>query len=184
MLVRSILAVLGATALAAAASPKAPAVTPFLTTSGSGVPTTLVPVPLPATISSTAALALSKNLTYSTAAPALPQNSASSALNKTVTSTIAATRTVTLRPVKTTSYQACGGFRATPTPCPASFECIKNPFDGGCGPACDGPGICVVPIKCGGFPGTKCPDGKICVDDPRDDCIPGKGGADCIGLCL
>ncbi|KAK1569493.1 uncharacterized protein LY79DRAFT_528563 [Colletotrichum navitas] len=135
-------------------------------------------------MSSTAAVALSNNLTSSTAAPVLTKISASSAVNTTITSTVAATRTVTLRPVKTRSYQACGGLRVSPTPCPASFECIKNPFDSGCGPACDGPGICVVPIPCSGVAGTNCPDGKICVDDPRDDCNPGKGGADCIGLCI
>ncbi len=37
---------------------------------------------------------------------------------------------------------------------------------------------------CGGFAGLECPNPKqICVDDPRDDCDPKKGGADCIGIC-
>ncbi|MFY0540499.1 hypothetical protein [Nannocystis pusilla] len=36
---------------------------------------------------------------------------------------------------------------------------------------------------CGGFPGTPCPDGQVCVDDPADDCDPQNGGSDCIGIC-
>ncbi len=37
---------------------------------------------------------------------------------------------------------------------------------------------------CGGFAGLECPSPKqICVDDPRDNCDPKKGGADCIGIC-
>eukprot|EP00484_Ammonia_sp_Unknown_P006924 CAMPEP_0197075042 /NCGR_PEP_ID=MMETSP1384-20130603/211413_1 /TAXON_ID=29189 /ORGANISM="Ammonia sp." /LENGTH=436 /DNA_ID=CAMNT_0042513885 /DNA_START=26 /DNA_END=1334 /DNA_ORIENTATION=+ len=31
---------------------------------------------------------------------------------------------------------------------------------------------------CGGFAGLSCPDGQICIDDPRDDCDPDHGGAD------
>ena len=36
---------------------------------------------------------------------------------------------------------------------------------------------------CGGILGTPCPEGFTCVDDPRDDCNPRTGGADCIGYC-
>ncbi|NGO76348.1 hypothetical protein G6045_11850 [Streptomyces sp. YC504] len=36
---------------------------------------------------------------------------------------------------------------------------------------------------CGGFAGFSCPEGKTCVDDPRDECVPANGGADCGGLC-
>ncbi|MEZ4252598.1 MAG: hypothetical protein R3B99_30680 [Polyangiales bacterium] len=36
---------------------------------------------------------------------------------------------------------------------------------------------------CGGFAGLLCPDGYACVDDPRDDCDPDRGGADCMGIC-
>ncbi|MET0342780.1 MAG: hypothetical protein ABW252_17365 [Polyangiales bacterium] len=36
---------------------------------------------------------------------------------------------------------------------------------------------------CGGFLGTACPGIGFCVDDPRDDCDPRGGGADCTGLC-
>ena len=37
---------------------------------------------------------------------------------------------------------------------------------------------------CGGIAGFPCPKGQSCVDDPRDDCDPAKGGSDCIGLCV
>lgn len=38
---------------------------------------------------------------------------------------------------------------------------------------------------CGGFLGTPCEGaGKVCVDDPSDDCDPKHGGADCIGICV
>ncbi|EAA31402.1 hypothetical protein GE21DRAFT_6997 [Neurospora crassa] len=38
---------------------------------------------------------------------------------------------------------------------------------------------------CGGFAAIPCADAKqICVDDPRDDCDPKKGGADCGGVCI
>ena len=37
---------------------------------------------------------------------------------------------------------------------------------------------------CGGIAGIPCPGGFVCVDDPRDDCDPTKGGADCGGVCV
>lgn len=38
---------------------------------------------------------------------------------------------------------------------------------------------------CGGIGGFTCEDpAMVCVDDPRDDCDPKKGGADCGGLCV
>jgi hypothetical protein len=37
---------------------------------------------------------------------------------------------------------------------------------------------------CGGFAGIPCPPGLICRDDPRDDCDPNNGGADCGGICV
>jgi hypothetical protein len=37
---------------------------------------------------------------------------------------------------------------------------------------------------CGGFTGRPCPAGYQCVDDPRDDCDPRRGGADCGGVCV
>jgi hypothetical protein len=39
-------------------------------------------------------------------------------------------------------------------------------------------------IFCGGIAGIECPDKLICVDDPRDDCCPEAGGADCGGMCV
>lgn len=37
---------------------------------------------------------------------------------------------------------------------------------------------------CGGFAGLQCPGAnQVCVDDPRDDCDPNRGGADCPGIC-
>ena len=39
------------------------------------------------------------------------------------------------------------------------------------------------PLACGGIAGTRCPQGKTCVDDPTDDCDPKRGGADCPGIC-
>jgi hypothetical protein len=37
---------------------------------------------------------------------------------------------------------------------------------------------------CGGIAGFACPDGYSCIDNPEDDCIPGKGGSDCGGICV
>jgi hypothetical protein len=42
----------------------------------------------------------------------------------------------------------------------------------------------VKPVFCGGFAGIKCKGGKLCVDDPTDDCDPKNGGADCGGICV
>jgi hypothetical protein len=40
-------------------------------------------------------------------------------------------------------------------------------------------------VFCGGIGGKACPEkGQRCVDDPDDDCDPGKGGADCGGMCV
>ncbi|HSN99530.1 MAG TPA: hypothetical protein VLS89_14640 [Candidatus Nanopelagicales bacterium] len=36
---------------------------------------------------------------------------------------------------------------------------------------------------CGGLAGIQCPAGLMCIDDPRDDCDPEAGGADCGGIC-
>lgn len=38
------------------------------------------------------------------------------------------------------------------------------------------------PTFCGGIAGFACPDGQVCVDDPRDGCDPSIG-ADCGGVC-
>ncbi|MFE8601606.1 hypothetical protein [Archangium violaceum] len=36
---------------------------------------------------------------------------------------------------------------------------------------------------CGGIAGIPCAKGYACVDDPRDNCDPDQGGADCGGIC-
>ena len=36
---------------------------------------------------------------------------------------------------------------------------------------------------CGGIAGFPCPEGEVCIDDPRDNCDPTQGGADCGGIC-
>ncbi|KAK1675004.1 hypothetical protein BDP55DRAFT_166311 [Colletotrichum godetiae] len=187
MRIKNLLAILGSTALAAAAS--APAVTPFLTQPGTQ-PTTLVPQPSSSAAPAVPAPPASSPGSSSSSSSLAPPNSSSystavaSASLSTVTSRPAATKTISLAPSKTNIYQECGGLRPTPNPCPASFECIDDPFRKGCGLACDQPGICVVPIMCGGIAAIKCPAGKWCVDDPRDDCHPLQGGADCAGLCV
>lgn len=90
-----------------------------------------------------------------------------------------------------TKYKSCGGFRVSgPATCneKAGEVCIDDPValaQGSCGMACDRPGICVIPQMCGGFAGFACKDPtKTCYDDPRDDCDPKRGGADCSGLCI
>ncbi|KAH8902135.1 hypothetical protein BR93DRAFT_854725, partial [Coniochaeta sp. PMI_546] len=87
-------------------------------------------------------------------------------------------------PEPTFTYQSCGGFRIQQKPCPSGQICIDDPYRSGCGMACDAPGICVTPVFCGGFAGLRCKDGKKCVEDPRDDCDPKSGGADCGGICV
>ncbi len=44
---------------------------------------------------------------------------------------------------------------------------------------------CVEPSgTCGGIAGLQCPTGEQCVDNPRDNCDPTNGGADCGGVCV
>ncbi|KAF2681378.1 hypothetical protein K458DRAFT_310126, partial [Lentithecium fluviatile CBS 122367] len=94
------------------------------------------------------------------------------------------TTTSSTKPYPT--HDPCGGFRLpTPLTCKEGYICIKDPYRPGCGPECDGPGICVRDKMCGGFAGFACPErGQVCHDDPRDTCDPQKGGADCGGLCV
>ena len=55
-----------------------------------------------------------------------------------------------------------------------SHRCDRGP--------CPGPAPSL--IFCGGIAGFPCPSGFECVDDPRDDCDPCSGGADCGGICV
>jgi hypothetical protein len=89
---------------------------------------------------------------------------------------------------------SCGG--CTGLVCPDGLSCVDDPQDD-CDPAQGGAdcmGVCEAavddhepkphePIACGGFAGILCPDHLICVDDPKDDCDPDQGGADCMGIC-
>jgi hypothetical protein len=50
-------------------------------------------------------------------------------------------------------------------PCPPQPECVDNP-------------------SCGGFAAFTCPGAGVCEDDPRDECDPENGGADCGGVCV
>lgn len=107
----------------------------------------------------------------------------------TTLSAVVVTATTT-GPTQTPTYKSCGGRRVEPVGCADGEICIDDPRPkengggGGCGLACDEPGICVKPVFCGGIAGIPCADGKICVDDPRDDCDPKNGGADCGGICV
>ncbi|KAK2780922.1 hypothetical protein FQN52_002019 [Onygenales sp. PD_12] len=40
--------------------------------------------------------------------------------------------------------------------------------------------------QCGGLVSDPdaCAEGQVCIDDPRDDCDPNNGGADCGGICV
>lgn len=79
--------------------------------------------------------------------------------------------------------EACG-----PATCRAGEVCCNE----SCG-ICTKPGgfctqqVCGEPEPtgpfCGGIAGFPCPGAGTCVDDPRDDCDPTMGGADCGGVC-
>ena len=88
------------------------------------------------------------------------------------------------KPAKPT-HSTCGGGRAGSLSCSPGYTCVDDPYSQGCGLACDGLGICVEDKMCGGFPGFPCQvKGQVCNDDPRDECDPKNGGADCGGLCM
>ncbi|KAH7402782.1 hypothetical protein BKA66DRAFT_9357 [Pyrenochaeta sp. MPI-SDFR-AT-0127] len=85
----------------------------------------------------------------------------------------------------TNTHKVCGGGRANYLTCDEGYACITDPYTPGCGPACDGLGICVKDKMCGGFAGFPCEhEDQVCHDDPRDDCDPKNGGADCAGVCV
>ncbi len=71
----------------------------------------------------------------------------------------------------------CNAFSPNPHACPDGWQCRVPDF------VADAPGKCVQP--CGGFAGLACtsPDDQ-CLDDPKDDCDPNAGGADCGGICV
>jgi hypothetical protein len=88
-------------------------------------------------------------------------------------------------PLGRLGYDDCGGERLVPKNCPEGFRCIDDARIGGCGMACDAPGICVEEVvPCAGKMGRKCPEGLECYDDSRDECHPDDGGWDCGGICL
>lgn len=66
----------------------------------------------------------------------------------------------------------------TPCPlfCPPNEICVTDPSTK--------QSFCVKPVECGGLVVKRCPKGQKCVDDPRDDCDPDDGGADCSGVCI
>lgn len=101
----------------------------------------------------------------------------------TFTTSVTAVTATAAVPLPST-YQSCGGRRAQPVECPEDHICMDDPRRGGCGMACDAPGICVLPVACGSKTGLLCASGKMCVDDPRDDCWPEEGGKDCSGVCV
>lgn len=93
--------------------------------------------------------------------------------------------TPTTPPQPINTHKICGGGRASTLSCDPGDTCITDPYTPGCGPACDALGICVRDKMCGGFAGWPCDEpGQLCLDDPRDDCDPMTGGADCAGLCV
>lgn len=93
------------------------------------------------------------------------------------------TPTATSLPVN--PHKICGGGRANYLQCDEGWSCITDPYTLGCGPACDALGICVKNEMCGGFMGLPCKDKtQVCLDDPRDECDPKTGGADCAGVCV
>lgn len=102
---------------------------------------------------------------------------------------VPAPSTITLDvPVPTPTYAPCGGHRKEgPLECEEGFACVDDPRKDGCGMACDDTGICVPEglVMCGGFAGFPCEEeGRVCIDDPFDDCDPMNGGADCAGICV
>jgi hypothetical protein len=68
--------------------------------------------------------------------------------------------------------------------------CDGNTYGNACQAAAVGVSVASVgpcaeaPAFCGGIAGIPCADGQICIDDPRDDCDPKHGGADCGGICV
>ncbi len=71
----------------------------------------------------------------------------------------------------------CNAFSTNPHACPDGWQCRLPEY------IADAPGRCVQ--SCGGFAGLACsPPDDQCLDDPKDDCDPTRGGADCGGICV
>jgi hypothetical protein len=89
---------------------------------------------------------------------------------------------------------AQGQCKTKPTICPRIFKpvcgCDGKTYSNSCiaaaaGVSVEHEGECKKsePQACGGITGIPCPEGQTCVDDPKDDCDPTRGGADCPGIC-
>jgi hypothetical protein len=80
---------------------------------------------------------------------------------------------------------ACGEAGPGGLICPTCIDgavCLLKP-NAACDPSqAQCPGVCAS-LTCGGSSNGHCPKDFTCVDDPRDVCDPGHGGAGCAGLC-
>jgi len=73
---------------------------------------------------------------------------------------------------------SCGADQESCPGCPGEPDiCARK------GSPCPRPFCPAASSSCGGLTGAQCPEGLTCVDDPKDDCDPDQGGADCAGLC-
>jgi len=92
------------------------------------------------------------------------------------------TTTAATYPTAVPGPKHCGGLAGFQ--CAKGEICIDDPTSP-CGIAADCLGICIVPQFCGGIAAFRCESiTDVCIDDPRDDCSPKTGGADCGGLCV
>ena len=82
--------------------------------------------------------------------------------------------------VNGTCQTACS-LTSNAQPCPLGNQCETLP-----GPSTMQIGYCPEPTACSGFAGIACSGDRNpnCVDDPRDDCDPSNGDADCGGICV
>ncbi|KAK0632739.1 hypothetical protein B0T14DRAFT_574449 [Immersiella caudata] len=81
-------------------------------------------------------------------------------------------------------YTLCGGWSRMDDCNEAVERCVADPrHAGGCGPACDGPGICVPKedLICGWDTGRSCGEGKECFFEWEEN---GKWIKQCQGQCL
>lgn len=96
---------------------------------------------------------------------------------------------------------SCGGFVRNHHECAPGYSCEANAkipdLPGKCVKGCVQNVACLIyqhfdhnscqcvdNPSCGGIAGRACPHQyPKCIDDPRDGCDPGNGGADCLGIC-